>query len=112
MLGHDPVNTGVSGHMTYDNLLVIHQVLAHALIRPIVDELLESDIIRPIIWIVHQNGLLDVVGEVATLFDLCKSVVKGPTLGQEPERIDKMTCISLNVEIMSFPKVVETRQIL
>ena len=71
---------GVSGHMTNDHFLVVHEVLAHTFIRPVVDELLECDIIRPVIWIVHQYGLLDVVSEVATLFDLCKPVMEGPTL--------------------------------
>ena len=76
MFGHDPIRTGIAGDVADENLLVIHQVLAHSLIRPIVDELLQGHIIRPVIQVRHQYWLLDMIRQVAAFFDLCISVVK------------------------------------
>ena len=50
MFCHDPLNAGVPGDMAHQDLLVIHQVLSHALIGPVVGKILKGDSIRPIIW--------------------------------------------------------------
>ena len=76
MFGHDATNAGVVGDVADQDLLFVHQILAHALICPIVDELLHGHIIRPVIWVWHQDWLLDMIRQVAAFFDLCISVVK------------------------------------
>ena len=55
------INDGVPRGMAYENLLIIHEILSHALVGPIVDELLELDIFRPIIRIRHQDRHLNMV---------------------------------------------------
>ena len=73
MFCHHSINAGVSCHLAYQDLLVIHQVLSHTLVCPVVDELLEGHVSRPVIWIGHQDGLLDMIGEVAAFLDFLRS---------------------------------------
>ena len=79
MLGHDSIDTGVSGDVA-DQHLFVHQILAHTLICPVVDQLLEGDVFRPVIWVWHEDGLLDMVHQIATFFDLSIAVVESPGL--------------------------------
>ena len=103
MFGHHPVNASVAGHVADQDLFVLHQVLAHALVCPVVDELLKGHIIWPFIRVGHQDGLLDMIREVASLLDFSKAVVKGSAFLQKPQGVDKVAGISLNIEIMLLP---------
>ena len=103
MFGHHSLNASVAGHVAYEDLLVVHQVLARALICPVVDELLKGCIIWPFIWVWRQDGLLDMIREITSFFDFSKAIMKGPALRQEPQRVDEVAGISLNIEIVVFP---------
>ena len=109
MLGHDALNTGVPGDVADEDRLVIQQKLTHALVGPSIEEVLEPRVLRPVIWEVDQEGLLDVVLQVAAFTNLCKAVVEGPRLGDVPEGVDKVVGISLNVEIMPTQVILELR---
>ena len=61
VLGCNAIDDGVPCDMGYENLFVIHEVLSHALVGPIVDEVLELDIFRPIIRKRHQDRHLNMV---------------------------------------------------
>ena len=112
MLRHGALNTGVPGDVADQDRLVIKQKVAHALICPSIEEVLKPRVLRPVIWEVYQEGLLDVVFEVAAFSNLCKAVVEGPRLGDVPEGVDKVVGISLNVEIMFFPERVKSRKLM
>ena len=86
--------------------------MTHALVGPSIEEVLEPRVLRPVIWEVDQEGLLDVVLQVAAFTNLCKAVVEGPRLGDVPEGVDKVVGISLNVEIMLLPQRVKSRQLM
>ena len=105
VFGHHPIDAGVPGHMTHQELFVIQQVLTHALVGPVVDKLLQRHIIWPVIWVWNQDGLLDMVREVAAFLDFSKAVVKSSALRQQPQGVDKVAGVSLNIEIMLFPKI-------
>ena len=103
MLRHFTFNAGIPGDMAYQYLLVVQQVLPHALIGPIVHQLLEGHIVRPIIRKWNQDGLLHMICEVSSFTDFCKAIVKCSALGLKPQRVDKMICIALGVQIMLLP---------
>ena len=67
-------------HMADEDSLVIHEILSHALVGPVVDEILEFDIIRPVIRVRNQDRHLNMINEIAVLFDLSKSVVESSGL--------------------------------
>ena len=110
MFCHDPLNAGVPCDMAHQDLLVIHQVLSHALIGPVVGKILKGDSIRPIIWKWNQDGLLDMICQVTTFTNFSKSVVESSTLGEQPQRVHKMACITLHIQVMLLPEVLQPWQ--
>ena len=77
MLRCNSTHTSVPGHVADKDSLVVHEVLSHTLVGPVVDEILEFDIIWPVIRVGNQNWHLDVINQVSILFDLCETVVTG-----------------------------------
>ena len=59
------IHNGVPRDMADKDFLVIKEVLSHALVSPVVDEILVADIFRPVIWERHEDGHLNVVNQVA-----------------------------------------------
>ena len=48
----------------------------------------------------NQDGLLDVIRQVSSWLDLCKSVVESSCLGDIPQGVDKVVGITFDVEVM------------
>ena len=74
------IHTSVSGHVADEDSLVVHDVLSHTLVGPVVDEILEFDIIWPVIRVGNQNRHLGMINQVSILFDLRESVVESSCL--------------------------------
>ena len=95
--GDSPVDVADVDHF------VVPEVLPIALVGPAVHEFLPGDFIKKLIRIVHNQGDLDVLCDVATLFDLGVAVLENSGLGVDPQGMHKMSCVSFEVQVMLLP---------
>ena len=65
--------------------LVITEVLAQPLLGPAVHQFLPCDLIQVLVWIVDNEGQLDVFSNIPSFLDLRVAVLHYPGLGVNPE---------------------------
>ena len=82
---------------------VITKVLPKSLVGPAVHQLLPGDLIKKFIWVIDDEGQLDVFCDKAPLFDLRVPVLHHAGLGVNPQGVHKMCCITLHVEVVLLP---------
>ena len=111
MFGGCAIDHSVPGDVADQDWFVI-QVLAQSSIRRPIEEILEVGDLWPVIRKRYQDWLLDVVRQIATWLDLCKSVVECPGLRDIPQGVDEVVGISFDVEVVLLPHWSQARKLL
>ena len=64
---------------------------------------MKGGVVRPVVWVRHQEGLLDVVNKKPAFSDLCIPVVESSGLWQILQRVHEAAGITLNIEVAACP---------